>query len=437
MKSFASILIFVVVIIAGIFIYLWWSSGPVVSLSPDTGPISASRELSVKLQPARGSLKQLTVTAVQGDNKVAILVKNYEPGTREARQTFNLGRAGLKDGPFTLQVRAAGSTLFGFGRTSAKTHSFTCDNTPPVVAVLSTAHNIIRGGSGLVVYTVSKEVERTGVVFGDRFCPGFRQSGNVYACLFPFPYNVEPNRYIPRVLAIDRAGNERLVGINYHLIVKAFSTDRINLTDSFLEKITPEFKNKFPQAKTPLEIFLKANSELRAQNIKTIFELARQTSPVPLWKGEFLRMPRTAPLGGFAQARTYLYNGAQVDQQTHLGFDLASVIHAPVPAANNGKVIFADDLGIYGQCIVIDHGIGLQTLYGHLSQIAVKVGDSIEKGQIIGNTGSTGMVFGDHLHFGVLVAGQEVSVVEWWDASWLKNNITGKLELGKNGAPRK
>ena len=77
-----------------------------------------------------------------------------------------------------------------------------------------------------------------------------------------------------------------------------------------------------------------------------------------------------------------------------------------------------------------------QTLYGHLSRIAVKVGDSIEKGQIIGNTGSTGMVFGDHLHFGVVVAGQEVSPVEWWDPSWLKNNITGKLEIGKNIAPR-
>jgi hypothetical protein len=437
MKSFATILIVIVVVLAGIFLYLWGTSAPAVSLSPDSGPVSASRELSVKLQAPRGSLKKLTVTVVQGDKKVDVLAKNFGSGTREVRQTFNLSRAGLKDGPFTLQVAAGGTSIFSFGgRTSEKTQSFTLDNTPPVVAILSTAHNIIRGGAGLVVYTVSKEVEKTGVVFGDRFCPGYRQGGNFYACLFPFPYNVEPDRYIPRVMAVDRAGNERLAGINYHLIVKPFSTDRINLTDSFLEKISPEFKNKFPQAKTPLEIFLKANSELRAQNIKTIFELARQTSPVPLWKGEFLRMPRTAPLGGFAQARTYLYNGAQVDQQTHLGFDLASSDPRPVPAANNGKVIFAGDLGIYGQCIIIDHGIGLQTLYGHLSRIGVKVGDSIEKGQVIGNTGSTGMVFGDHLHFGVVVGGQEVSPVEWWDPSWLKNNITGKLVLGKDVAPR-
>ena len=317
-----------------------------------------------------------------------------------------------------------------------QSHSFIFDNTPPVVAVLSTAHNIIRGGAGLVVYTVSKEVEKTGVVFADRFVPGYRQTGGFYVCLFPYPYNLEPDRFIPRVIAIDRAGNERMAGINYHLLAKAFSTDRINLSDSVLEKIAAEFKNRFPQAKTPLEIFLKANGELREQNRKTLVELARQTSPVPLWEGNFLRMPNTAPLGGFAQTRTYVYQGQKVDQQTHLGFDLASVIHAPVPAANRGKVVFADDLGIYGQCVVIDHGLGLQTLYGHLSRLAVKAGDAVEKGQAIGNTGATGMAVGDHLHFGVLVSGQEVSPIEWWDPSWLKNNITDKLESAKNEAAK-
>ena len=363
MKSFASIVIFVVVVLAGIFLYLWGTSEPAVSLSPDSGPISASRELSVKLQPPRGGLKKLTVVAVQGDKKVDILVKNYGPGTREARQTFNLAQAGLKDGPFTLQVAARGSSIFNFGgRTSVKTHSFTFDNTPPVVAVLSSAHNIIRGGAGLVVYRCQKRLKRPGSCSATGSVRATGREATFMSASFPSRMTWSRTDTLPRVVAIDRAGNERLVGINYHLLVKAFSTDRINLTDSFLEKISPEFKNKFPQAKTPLEIFLKANGELREQNRKTIFELARQTSPVPLWKGEFLRMPRTAPLGGFAQARTYLYNGAQVDQQTHLGFDLASVIHAPVPAANNGKVIFAGDLGIYGQCIIIDHGSGSDTL---------------------------------------------------------------------------
>ena len=217
-------------------------------------------------------------------------------------------------------------------------------------------------------------------------------------------------------------------------VSKPFSTDRINLSEPLLEKVAAEFKNRFPQAKTPLEIFLKANGEMRQQNLKTLAELARQTSAVPLWEGTFLRMPNTAPLGGFAQTRTYVYQGQKVDQQTHLGFDLASVVHAPVPAANRGKVVFAEDLGIYGQCVVIDHGLGLQTLYGHLSRMAVKVGDTVEKGQPVGNTGATGMAAGDHLHYGVLVGGQEVNPVEWWDSSWMINNISGKLDLAKGGA---
>jgi murein DD-endopeptidase MepM/ murein hydrolase activator NlpD len=419
-----------VAILAGVMLFFWGSSGPAVSLTPDSGPIGGGRELTVKLEGPRG-VKKLTIAGLQGERKVEVLVKEYPPGVKSTRESFTLAQAGLKDGPLTLRVVATGYSLFHIGgRTVDSTHAFTYDATPPTVAVLSTAHNIIRGGAGLVVYTVSKEVEKTGVVAADRFYPGYRQKGNFYACLFPFPFDMEPVRFVPRVIAVDRAGNERLAGINYHLLVKPFSNDTIDLSDSLLEKIAAEFKNRFPQAKSPLEIFLKANGELREQNRKALVEFGRQTSPVPLWQGDFQRMPNSAPLGGFAQSRTYLFHGQKVDQQTHLGFDLASVAHAPVPAANQGKVVFAGDLGIYGQCVVIDHGLGLQTLYGHLSRIGVKGGESVAKGQVIGNSGSTGMAAGDHLHFGVLVSGQEVNPVEWWDRSWIRNNVTGKLELG-------
>jgi murein DD-endopeptidase MepM/ murein hydrolase activator NlpD len=141
-------------------------------------------------------------------------------------------------------------------------------------------------------------------------------------------------------------------------------------------------------------------------------------------------MPRTAPLGGFAQERTYIHQDKEVDRQTHLGFDLASLAHADVPAANRGKVIHAGDLGIYGQCIIIDHGLGLQSIYGHLSRIGVKQGDTVEKGQIIASSGATGMAGGDHLHFEVTISGQSVNPIEWWDAHWIKNNVAGKLPAG-------
>jgi murein DD-endopeptidase MepM/ murein hydrolase activator NlpD len=155
---------------------------------------------------------------------------------------------------------------------------------------------------------------------------------------------------------------------------------------------------------------------------------------MPLWEGQFIRLENAAPKGSFAQFRNYYYHGKVVDQQTHLGVDLSSLPHSSVPAANRGKVVYADDLGIYGQCIIIDHGLGLQTLYGHLSRIGVKVGDDVQKGQIIASTGDTGLAGGDHLHFGVLVSGEQVNPIEWWDPSWINNNVTSKLQTAREMA---
>jgi len=430
MRTFISIVILVVLGITAY--YFLGTPAPAVSLTPDGGPVSASRELAIKLDASGALLKKLRVRALQGDKTVDVLVKDYPINTHQAGETFNFSRAGLREGPFQLQITSTDSPLhFGAGNSTTLLRSFDMQNTPPVVAVLSAAHNITRGGVGLVVYTLSREVEKTGVKYADQFSPGYRQGGDFYACLFPFPYNMDPKQYVPRVIAVDRAGNERLMGINFHLLPKAFPADRITLSDSFLEKVSAEFRNKFPQAATPLEIFQKANSQLREQDAKALYEFARKTSPVPLWQGAFLRLPNSAPRGSFGQSRTYLYQGKVVDQQTHLGIDLASLAHSPVPAANRGKVVHAGDLGIYGQCIVIDHGLGLQTLYGHLSQMVVKEGDNVEKGQTIGNTGATGMAAGDHLHFGVIVSGVPVNPIEWWDPSWIRNNVTNKLDMGK------
>ena len=146
-----------------------------------------------------------------------------------------------------------------------------------------------------------------------------------------------------------------------------------------------------------------------------------------LWDGTFQRLPRSAARAGFGDHRYFTYQGKQVGESYHLGFDLASVRNAEVPAANNGRVVFTGELGIYGNLIVIDHGLGLMSLYSHLSEIHVKVGDVVQKGAIIAKTGSTGLAFGDHLHFGILVGGVEVTPLEWLDPKWIKDNITGRL----------
>ncbi|UPU36700.1 M23 family metallopeptidase [Geomonas paludis] len=437
MKTTAVAVILVLLLMLGFGVYYFLdTSGPAFALSRQSGPISSKLDVVLRLRD-RSGLRSLSVNLVQGQKSFPILARQYPSGTKEVAETFRLPtQPGLKEGPVRLEVKAADRSIFGFGSGNRTEQAFNFDyqNKPPAVAVLSTAHNISRGGAGLVVYTVNREVAKTGVVFADRFYPAYRQPEGFYACLFPFPSDLPPDRFVPKVLAVDRAGNERLTGIYYHVLEKSFPRDRIELTDSFLEKVAGEFKDRYPKAATPLELYLKVNGEGRQADRKTLYEVGLRTSPTPLWQGEFMRLPNSAPRGTFSQLRSYLYKGKQVDEQYHLGIDLASLAHSKVPAANSGRVVWADDLGIYGQCVIIDHGMGLQTLYGHLSRIAVKEGDQVNKGDIIGDTGDTGLAGGDHLHFGVVVSGQEVNPIEWWDPSWIRNNVTSKLEEAKQAA---
>jgi murein DD-endopeptidase MepM/ murein hydrolase activator NlpD len=126
--------------------------------------------------------------------------------------------------------------------------------------------------------------------------------------------------------------------------------------------------------------------------------------------------------------RTYVYKGKVIDRQVHLGLDLASTARAPVPAANAGVVKFADDLGIYGRTVLVDHGQGLFSLYSHLSSFSVAAGDAVGRGQVLASSGQTGMAGGDHLHFSILVGGEFVNPVEWLDGHWIADNIENKLE---------
>src|SRR5262249_50241097 len=103
------------------------------------------------------------------------------------------------------------------------------------------------------------------------------------------------------------------------------------------------------------------------------------------------------------------------------------VTNGPVMAANDGRVVWASDLGIYGNCIVVDHGYGLQSIYGHLHEINVKLGDMVKKGQKIGIAGQTGLAGGVHVHFSMQLDGVQVNPREWWDEHWIKDRILSKL----------
>ena len=197
-----------------------------------------------------------------------------------------------------------------------------------------------------------------------------------------------------------------------------------------MAKVVPEIMDQTPELEdrgSLLDNYLEINGELRARNAAELRELSKRSTDEILWHRPFLQLPGGQVMSSFADRRTYVFEGQPVDHQTHLGFDLASTRHDEVPAANDGIVLLARYFGIYGNTVVLDHGYGLMSLCSHLSSIAVQEGQRVERGQLLGHTGATGLAGGDHLHFTMMVDGEPVTPVEWWDASWIRDRVASKL----------
>ena len=417
-------------LVGGGYYYFRDTAAPEVLLTPKAGAIKKDAVLNLTLTDPTSGLARMEVKILQQGKEIPVLKKDYPLDTFEAREALPLDNLLLEDGPLTVEVTAVDRAIYHFGKGNAITTSviLTRDSRPPILSVHSVAHNLNQGGAGLIVYSVSEPVTRSGIQIGDAFFPGYEQPSGVYLCLFAFPYNVDASE-VPRLIAEDSAENIGMGGFYYHLNPKNFRSDKIGISDGFLNSKMPQFQHLFPDAATPVDIFLKVNRELRPKNRARLLDIGRDTATQFTWSKSFLRQPNAANRAMFGDHRSYIYNGKKIDAQTHLGIDLASIARADVPASNTGRVVFADFMGIYGHCIIIDHGLGLQTLYAHLSRIDVQVGDLVERGQIIAKTGATGLAGGDHLHFGVVISGIPVNPVEWWDHNWVTNNITSKLEM--------
>jgi murein DD-endopeptidase MepM/ murein hydrolase activator NlpD len=292
------------------------------------------------------------------------------------------------------------------------------------------------GGVGVIVYKPSADTAVSGVKMGDYFFPGFpgqiQGHADHFIALFAHPYNV-PAEARPTLVATDKAGNSRDMRIGYELKNVRYKKSTIALSDNFLQnKVAPLLADAAARQGTPQEVFVAVNKKLRKVNEDKITEVTKQVTPKMLWKDAFAQLSNSKVEANFADKRTYTYNGQPVDEAYHLGYDLSVTKNYPVEASNSGTVAFTGELGIYGNAVILDHGLGLFSLYGHLSSIDVKVGDSVAKRQALGRTGETGLAAGDHLHFGIYLDGLAVLPVEWWDPKWINDNITPKL-AGRSG----
>lgn len=456
MRFLVGLLLVLALAAGGTYVYAGRLGGPAIQINKPERFVGQTGALEVAVQAPGAHLEELQIVMEQ-NGKQFPLFSLADPGGAEVRQdgadrvlvAREIGKQAipeLQSGDARIVVRAARSVVYGIRTVrSTATRDVRVRLERPRVSIVSTHHYVNHGGAEMVVYRATPEDVTSGVIVGDVEYPGFPAVGVAGAAaadpalrvaFFALLHDQDLNTPM-RLFARDEAGNTARADFDYRAFPKPFKRSRIQLDDRFLDRVVPAILEGTTAVKpegSTLEKFLAINGELRRTNAETIASLAAKTAPELLWRGQvFHPFTNSAVESAFADQRTYFYQGKEVDRQVHLGFDLASYAGTPIVAANRGKVLFAEELGIYGNCVIIDHGMGVQSLYAHLSSIDVAVDQMVEKEQQIGRSGMTGMAGGDHLHFTMLVNGRMVNPVEWWDAHWIEDRILRKLRA--TGAP--
>lgn len=409
------------------------TSGPQVTL-PDSDVLGLT-PMEVAVGDAGAGLRSVSATLTAGGSEHTLVSEQYDQPVAEKKFAVALSSklAGLKEGTAVLRVTARDASLWNLfrGNETVIEKNLTIDITPPTLELIADDRYINFGGAGAIVYKPSADTVTSGVKVGDYFFPGFKGQiagqPDYFLALFAHPYNV-PAETRATLVATDKAGNSRQMTLVYELKNVKYRKSTIPVPEGFLQnKVAPLVQDVAARQSGPTEIFVAVNRKLRAANEARITEVTQKATPSMLWKGAFSQLSNSKVEANFADHRTYLYNNQEIDTAYHLGYDLSVTKHYPVEAANSGTAVFVDDLGIYGNTVILDHGLGLFTLYSHLSSTDVKVGDAVKNRQIIGRTGETGLAAGDHLHYGVYLHGVAVLPVEWWDSKWINDNITPKL----------
>jgi len=426
----ALVLIFVPLIAAFVV-----SRSPSIQVDPAVKMIGMATPVKVRVDSPHG-VRTLSAFLTQNGKRYKV----FEETQPTRRNPFRGGEAGkewtipvgkekapeLQEGKATVIIQATANDFAA--RTVTSSIPVDVITRPPMVSADGAQHYINQGGSELVTFTASGYWTEAGVRVGKYTFRSFPMPGKTDPnaserfSLFAFPWDV-PADVVPVVYARNPSGAEATARFWFKVFPKQFRSRELQLDDAFVQKAVSELD---PNGSGELvDRFVKINHDMRKENNDYLAKLREKTEPRLLWTGPFFRIGKVESF--FADQRTYVYKGKKIDRAMHLGFDLSDVQAAPVKSANSGKVVHAGPLGIYGNCIVVDHGYGLQSIYGHLRQIDVKPGDTVSKEQVMGKSGATGLAGGDHIHYSIQVDGVQVNPIEWWDDHWLRDRILSKI----------
>jgi len=202
--------------------------------------------------------------------------------------------------------------------------------------------------------------------------------GGGHAALFGVDIDAKPGSYAWRVGVVEKSREP----------LTAWGTLRIQRREFSVERLT------LPPGMVDLDPETERRATAESKRLATAY---RMITPDRFWRGKFTKPVGVAGEGtGFGARR--VINGQP--RSPHGGADYSAPRGTPVVAANSGRVALVADFFFPGRLVVVDHGLGLYTLYFHLDTIAVTEGQRLERGQPLGTVGATGRATGPHLHFG-------------------------------------
>jgi murein DD-endopeptidase MepM/ murein hydrolase activator NlpD len=419
------------VVVVPIIVIVARSAKPVIDLTTEVNTIGQATPIGVRVTDPRG-IRRASATVEQNGSSYPVWQMAQASKAKEASWNFTAGvrtTPQLKDGKAKLIVEATSNDLLH--RSARVERDVTVVTQPPTVSVDSEQHYIYIGMADLATFSVSGAYTSAGVRVGDQSFRAWPMPGGRPGMfsLYAFAWNM-PQTTIPVVFAANGAGNDVTSPLTVVFPKKEqphYTVHQLPISDQFMQKVVGELD---PNGTGDLVArFVKINSEMRKANNKTLADLRFKTADHFLFSQPFQRQSHSAAEATFADLRHYIYHGKEIDQQVHLGYDLAVTQHVGVEASNDGRVVWAAPLGIYGNCIVVDHGYGLQTIYGHLSHIDVHEGDMVKRGQVMGQSGMTGMAGGDHIHFAMQLDGVQIDPKEWWDPHWIQDHVARRVDL--------
>ena len=431
-----ALLILVFLAVSGIVSLLVTSSNTRLSVTPAVKTIGLSTPVTVHLTNAHG-VRRMDAYLEQNGARYPVYAESrpstwifWNRSEPPRNATFEVGKSrapNLKDGKARLVIEAVSNDLRA--STSVNSTDVAVVLEAPRVIADEFQHYINQGGMELVTMTPSGSWNDAGVTVGTYTFRSFPLPGkdvNQRFAMFAYPWDLPPD-VKPLVYARNLAGTEATGHFSFKLFPKKFRVRDLDLSDALMEKMVNSVDptGQVLPGKDLLSRFLYINGTMRLQNNQQLADLRFKTEQKVLWNGPFIHWGKEESV--FADVRNYIFHGKKVDQQVHLGFDLSDVQNSPVQAANDGRVAWAKNLGIYGNCIVLDHGYGLQSIYGHLREIDVKEGEMVKKGQKMGISGQTGLAGGVHVHFSMQIDGVQVNPREWWDEHWIHDRIMSKL----------